>query len=369
MKVMKTKIFSVAVGLLAGLDVLAQVNYKVTLDGAPANETFYLISALKKEAIAERKTGSEGKVVFEGSTDEPFVAAIAADPKTFAEWGFFLLDNQPLSVDWDEGTCPVKKGSDANKRIGQLRRTLVDNNRNMAQMMKEYGEARSKHNGQVPDSLMKSFNQRYEQFVGRQRSILPAFLQQTADNAASVYLLRRYASSLEPAQLRQFLETYPQKDNKELKPVLTMLQGEARKEVGALVTELYMKDLDDKEVRLTDWVGQGKYVLVDFWASWCGPCLREMPNVKAAYEKFHEKGFEIVGVSFDSKKEAWAKCVAEQQMPWPQMSDLKGWKSAASDIYNIKAIPSTLLFDPQGRVVAYDLRGEALTEKLAELLK
>ena len=94
-----------------------------------------------------------------------------------------------------------------------------------------------------------------------------------------------------------------------------------------------------------------------------------MPNVKAAYEKYHAKGFEIVGVSFDSKKADWEKAVADLGITWPQMSDLKGWGCAASDIYYIKSIPATILFDPEGRVVDTDLRGERLARTLSKLLK
>lgn len=118
--------------------------------------------------------------------------------------------------------------------------------------------------------------------------------------------------------------------------------------------------------RLSEYVGHDGYVLLDFWASWCRPCMAVLPSVKAAYEQYHEKGLQIVSVSLDTQRTAWISTIRKHGMEWPNISDLKGWESAPAAAYGVRAIPAMLLIDPKGQVVASGSFG-VVKQKLVEI--
>ena len=137
--------------------------------------------------------------------------------------------------------------------------------------------------------------------------------------------------------------------------------------VGSDMPDFKLPDKDGKDFVFSTL--RGKYVLVDFWASWCGPCIREMPNVVKLYKECKGKNFEIVGISLDQKRDAWLNAVEKNKMKWIQVSDLKSWETLPVKLCNISAVPYTVLVDPEGKVIALDLRGEELIKKVKEVLK
>ncbi|WP_127125384.1 TlpA disulfide reductase family protein [Pseudoflavitalea rhizosphaerae] len=136
--------------------------------------------------------------------------------------------------------------------------------------------------------------------------------------------------------------------------------------IGVMAPDFTQNDQNDKPVKLSDF--RGKYVLVDFWASWCGPCRAENPNVVKTYNEFKDKNFTILGVSLDNKKENWLKAIDDDQLTWSHVSDLKFWQNAVAVQYGVRAVPTNLLIDPNGKIVARDLRGEELGKKLKEFI-
>ncbi len=185
----------------------------------------------------------------------------------------------------------------------------------------------------------------------------------------SYFVLFAFVEDQQPSQMKNIFTRMEPKDIKskyysDLKDLYNKNKGV---EIGEIAPDIDLPQTDGSNLKLSSL--RGKYVLIDFWASWCGPCRAEFPNVKRVYEKYKEKGFEIYGVSLDRDKPSWTNSINSLGLPWKHVSDLKYWGCAPVKVYKVSGIPFTVLLDKEGRVIAKNLRGAELEKKLEELFK
>ena len=285
------------------------------------------------------------------------------------EYWTVVLDGTPVELDFSGETPVLVKGSQTNKLMTEVHLEMSKIEENIKAITDtEYRALAEKYNNDIPDSLMSNLEARYDKAIEDYKAFLTKNIEANKDNVIAAFLLMKSGGMLSVEFEESFLENYPYKNLSMLAPIYAEIQGEKNKAVGAPLADFEMNDMDGKAHRLSDFVGKGQYTLVDFWASWCGPCRAEMPNVARIYERYKDKGFGIIGISLDEDADSWMTAVQAMDMKWLQLSDLNGWNNEISSSLGIRSIPFTIVVDSNARVLAVGLRGEELERKIEELL-
>lgn len=248
--------------------------------------------------------------------------------------------------------------------ISKARDLRLDSLNKAFQLLMESNKMDSKR----MDSLSRLFEGPYTAIVDGSNNVMVEKIKQNTSMYSSLAAIQ----ALEPDKYTDLYKAldeglskkYPNDAN--VKMFHTMVESALATAIGQVAPEIKLPSPNGEEVALSSL--KGKVVLIDFWASWCGPCRKEMPNVVKAYAKFKNKGFEIYGVSLDQDKDRWVEAIAKDGITWPQVSDLQKWGSQVVRLYNIQGIPYTVLVDKEGKILAKNLRGEELEKKLSEVL-
>ncbi|WP_299549210.1 TlpA disulfide reductase family protein [Seonamhaeicola sp.] len=195
------------------------------------------------------------------------------------------------------------------------------------------------------------------------------FIKTNASNEIGLNLAYNAASSLSVSQIDELLNLIPEAIKTSPYGIKVVQKANEHKRVaeGANYVDLPFKDIQGNPLKLSDYVGKGKYVLLEFWASWCGPCRADIPHLKEVYELYHPEGFEIISISMDEAHDKWLEAVEEEQMSWLQVSDGKAFKGDLAEIYKIRGIPTCVLVDPNGKIVTRNMRGSEMDRRLIDM--
>ena len=336
-----------------------------TVEGAANGDTVFLQELANRQfnkldtAIIEN-----GTFTFEGVQDSTVNRYLTCKVGEQSLMMDFFLENGTIKAQ-------LSKNSDsatgtANNDAYQEIRSQIDVLNQKANLIYE-----ALRDSTLTEEQKKAKMQEYSTLEEEMNKVNTSGITKNITNPVGVSLFKQNYYSMSTAENEALLQQIPanfQNDEVILK-IKEVTERQKKTAVGEKFIDFAMLTPDGKPVELSDYVGKGKVVLIDFWASWCGPCRRDMPNLVDVYAKYKGKNFEIVGVSLDKDGEAWKESIKSLHITWPQMSDLKFWNSEGAQLYAVNSIPHTVLVDGEGTIIARGLHGEELQKKLSEVIK
>ena len=281
--------------------------------------------------------------------------------------GFFSENNDVTIVgDVNDNASIVVTASYAQQLVNEYNAENRKFNNQLRELGKNY-EIAAQENDEA--AMAKIYND-YDQVEKNQSAYRNLFIAKNYSSFVSPYILYNNRLSYELNELEDFVNHFNINQDNEFANLLNQYIAKLQRvEVGQPYLDFTQETPEGTLLSLSELVGKSKLLLVDFWASWCGPCRKENPHVVAVYNEYHEKGFDVLGVSLDMKKENWIKAIESDGLIWHNVSDLNYWNNAAAQDYAVSSIPSNVLINGDGIIIAKNLRGEDLRKKVEEILQ